>query len=181
MKVSELIKPLVVIGCVVFVICCLVQMPIVWYDCLSYIGYSITVVTVLFLLYDRWVWRFIPWNRPPVLKKHYKGIISYYDKLEAKTKHIDITVRQNLFSIKVKTRTDINESYTIASSIEQEYDSYFLYYIYITNPDASVQKHNPIQHGTCRMTLEKDTRTIKGKYWTTSQTTGDIQWQEDND
>jgi hypothetical protein len=31
------------------------------------------------------------------------------------------------------------------------------------------------------MALEKDTGTIKGKYWTSSQTTGDIQWQEQID
>jgi len=181
MKIIELIKPFVGIGCLVFLVCFFVKMPIVWSDYFSYIGYSVTTATALFALYEHWIWRYIPWKRPPVLKKHYKGIINYSDNLEVKTKETDITVEQSLSSIKVKTRTDINESYTITSSIEQEYGAYFLYYIYITNPDASTQKHNPIQHGTCRMMLKKDTRTIKGKYWTTSQTTGDIQWQEDND
>lgn len=181
MKVNDLIKPLVAIGCAVFLVCCFVKKPVAWDEYSSYIGYAISAVTVLFVVYERWVWRFIPWKRPPVLKQHYDGIISYAEKRETKTKQIDIFVKQSLFSIKIKTRTDINESYTITASIEQEYDSYILYYTYITNPDASVQKGNPIQYGACRMTLEEDTRIVKGKYWTTSQTTGDIQWRVHND
>lgn len=47
----------------------------------------------------------------------------------------------------------------------------------MTNPSAATQKSNPIQHGTCRMVLEGDNKTIRGKYWTSSNTTGDIEWK----
>lgn len=178
MKVSDLIKPLVTVGCIVFLICLFIEKPSTWDDCSSYISYAVSTTTILFVVYERWLWRFIPWKRPPVLKRHYDGIISYTEKYEAKTKQIDIQVKQSLFSIKVETHTDINASYTTTASIEMEYDSYFLYYTYITNPDANLQKSNPIQHGTCRMALQKETQIVKGKYWTSSQTTGDIEWKE---
>ena len=32
------------------------------------------------------------------------------------------------------------------------------------------------QHGTCRMILNEDNARISGKYWTSSNTTGDIDW-----
>jgi hypothetical protein len=178
MKITYLIKPLTGIGCIVFLICCWYKKPVSWEDYSSYISYAASIATVGYFVYERWFWRIIPWKRPPVLKKHYDGVISYTDKGTARTKQIDVFVKQSLFSVKVETRTDINSSHSITASIVLEYDSFFLYYTYITNPDANVQKGNPIQHGTCRMALQKDTSTIKGKYWTTSRTIGDIQWRE---
>jgi len=178
MKVSDLIKPLVAIGCVIFLLCYLIEKPNTLEDYSSYISYAVSAVVVLFIVYERWLWRFIPWKRPPVLKKRYDGIIYYVENQEAKTKHIDVFIKQSLLTTMIRTRTDINESYSITASIEQEYGNHILNYIYVTNPDASVLKSNPIQHGACRMVLEKDTHLVEGKYWTTSQTIGDIHWQE---
>ena len=104
-------------------------------------------------------------------------MINYVDNEETKIKKIDVYVTQTLFSIKVKTKTDINSSFTVSASIEQEYGNYFLYYTYITDPNANVQKDNPIQHGTCRMMLQTDTQCIEGKYWTSGRRTGDIYWK----
>ena len=178
MKIKDLIKPMVAIGILAFLICCLIKKPSTWDDYASYISYAVSAVTILYILYERWLWIFIPWKRPPILKKHYDGTIYYYEGNESKTKSIDVFVEQRLFSLKITTKTDINSSYTIAASIEQEYENFFLYYTYITNPNASVQAGNPIQHGTCRIVLSPDTRSLRGKYWTTSNTIGDIILQE---
>jgi hypothetical protein len=178
MKISDLIKPIIIVGGLVILICYLIKKPVTLGDYSSYISYAVSSVTVLFVIYERWAWKVIPWKRPPIFKKHYDGTITYTEKKETKTKKIDVHIKQSLFSVKVETQTDINGSCSITASIEQEYDGYVLYYTYITNPNANVQKSNPIQHGTCRMTLKKDMSSINGKYWTTSQTTGDIQWVE---
>ena len=50
------------------------------------------------------------------------------------------------------------------------------YQIYMTNPTTATQSENPIQYGTCRMILDGDNSRISGKYWTSSNTTGDIEW-----
>ena len=49
-------------------------------------------------------------------------------------------------------------------------------YTYMTNPTAETQSEHPIQHGTCWMILDGDNSRINGKYWTSSNTTGDIEW-----
>ena len=49
---------------------------------------------------------------------------------------------------------------------------------YMTDPSAVYQGKNPIQYGTCRMVLNEDNEKIIGKYWTSSQTIGDLEWTE---
>lgn len=176
-QAKNLIKPIISIAITIFVVCCIIDMPITYEDCLPYFGYSISGVTILFIIYERWLWRYIPWNRPPVLNKHYNGVIRYtYNKVQ-KEKHINIVAKQTLFSVCVETKTDINSSHTVSGTIVKEYNTYILYYSYITNPNAVVQKTNPIQYGTCRMVLNKKNAIISGKYWTSSQTVGDIEWR----
>lgn len=104
----------------VFGICWFIKKPQEIGDYTTYLGYSVTAVTVYFLAYEKWLWRKIPWNRPPVLKGKYTGTIRY------------------------------------------NYNG--------------VAGENPIQHGTCRMILDGDNSRISGKYWTSSNTTGDIEW-----
>lgn len=176
-QVKNLIKPIIVVAIIIFVLCWIIDKPLTSEDCLSYIGYSISGVTILFILYEQWLWRYIPWNRPPVLKKHYNGVIRYTYKRVQEEKHIEITVKQTLFSVCVETKTDINSSYTVSGIIVKECDNYILYYTYITNPNAVVQKSNPIQYGTCRMVLNNKNTILNGKYWTSSQTVGDIEWR----
>lgn len=130
-----------------------------------------------FCVYEKWVWRFIPWNRPPVLKEQYDGIIYYKLNGIAGEKSISVWIKQTWLGIDVKTKTDINSSVTITATILSEFGQDVLYYTYMTNPSAATQKSNPIQHGTCRMVLNGDNKTISGKYWTSSNTTGDIEWK----
>lgn len=73
-------------------------------------------------------------------------------------------------------QTDINSSVTTTAMIVKEYGQDILYYTYMTNPSAATQSDNPIQHGTCRMVLCEDNTRLIGKYWTSSNTTGDIEW-----
>jgi hypothetical protein len=157
-------------------LCYLTNKPVTFGDYFSCVSHAVSVVTVAFFVYERWLWRYIPWKRPPVLKKHYNGSIIYTEDTEVRTKEIVVSVKQSLFSVSVQTKTDINASYSITATINMEHGIYFLYYSYITNPNAIVMEGNPIQYGTCRMALQKDTSTLKGKYWNTSRRNGDISW-----
>ena len=177
-RIKKLIKPLIIATVVLFLMFWLVLKPAKLEDYWSCIGYAISGVTVLFILYEKWLWRFIPWNRPPLLKKEYTGTISYVYKNQPGTKEIEIAVQQTWLSVSIKTRTDINSSKSITGTIVTEYDEDILYYNYITNPDAVMQGKNPIQYGTCRMVLNSDNVHLKGKYWTSSKTIGDIEWEE---
>lgn len=176
-RINNLIKPLVILAVSIFCVCYFVKQPTSldgYWSCLSN---SITGVVLFFMLYERYLWSFIPWNKPPVLKKHYEGIIHYEYKKQSGVKSIEIKVKQTLLSIEVTTKTDINSSVTVVGDIVKEYGENVLYYTYITNPRAIGQDKNPIQYGTCRMVLDSNNEVIVGKYWTTSKTIGDIEWK----
>ena len=179
-QIRKLTKLVIWLSIIVFVICLAFRRPITYKGYFSCIESTVSVVTVFFIMYERVLWRYIPWNRPPVLRKSYSGFIKYLDKDIPKEKHIDIKIKQTFFSVCIETKTDINSSYTIMSSIVKEHDNYVLYYTYITDPDAVVQQSNPIQFGTCRMVLNKKNDILRGKYWTTRRSIGDIEWRAEN-
>ena len=176
-RVKKMIKPIIIAAVIILVICWIVLKPTTLDDKLSCVGYAISGVTILFVLYERFLWRYIPWNRPPLLKKKYSGTISYTYKNQSSTKPIEITVKQSWLSVSIKAKTDINSSSSITGTIVSEFGDNVLYYNYITTPSAATQGKNPIQHGTCRMMLEGDNTIVKGKYWTSSKTIGDIEWK----
>ncbi len=176
-RVKKLIKPIILAAMLILALCGIVLKPATLKDKFSCVGYAISGVTILFVLYERILWRFIPWNRPPLLKKKYGGTISYTYKNQPSTKSIAVTVKQSWLSVSIKTKTDINSSSSITGTIVSEFGEDVLYYNYVTTPSAVTQGKNPIQHGTCRMMLEGDNTVVKGKYWTSSKTIGDIEWK----
>ena len=163
-RIKKIIKPMIIIAIILFVLFLVLLKPTSIDDYCSCAGYSISLVTILFVLYERLIWRIIPWNRPPRLKKKYSGTLSYVYKSQPGTKPIDISVKQSWLTVSIKAKTDINSSLSITGMIVSEYGNDVLYYNYITNPDAVTQGKNPIQYGTCRMMLDSNNETIKGKY-----------------
>ena len=178
-RVKKLIKPAIVLASITFIVCCIVKKSSTISDLFSYIGYAITIDTIVFVLYEKYFWKVIPWNRPPILKKKYKGTIEFNYKNDYRTKNIIIEIKQTWATVHIKMKTDINQSSSITADIVSENNQDVLYYSYITSPTAMTEKSNPIPHGTCRMVLCKDNKAIDGKYWTSSKTTGDIHWTED--
>ncbi len=175
-RFQKLLKPLIIGAVVVFGISCLLKKPQNFEDYWSNISSSVFVIGIVFILYERFLWRFIPWNRPPVLCKQYNGEIKYIENGSSKKKDISILIEQTLFSIRVKGETDINSSYSVAGNIIEEHGEHVLYYTYVTNPSVMSQ-NNPIQHGTCRIVLTDKCNNLRGKYWTSSETIGDIHWR----
>ena len=176
-KIKRLITPLAFLAVLLFCGFCLYKKPTSLEDVLSYCSYATTILGLLFFIYYKWLWRIIPWNRNPVLKKNYTASIYYFENNVQKTKEMQVKVKQTWLSIRVETGTDINSSRSITSSIVEENGAKVLYYTYLTDPKALVQKKNPIQHGTCRMVLNDKNEYIRGKYWTSSKTIGDIEWK----
>ena len=103
----------------------------------------------------------------------YCGNIEYKFNGAYETKESVVEVKQTLLSTAVKITTDEITSNTIVSSLIQENGDYVLYYTYITNPKSKFSEENPIQYGTCRLTVDNDTE-LCGTYWTSRKTVGDI-------
>ena len=176
-RFKSLIKPMIFAAAIIFALCCLViKKPEKLDDYTSYVGYAVTGVGILFFLYERFLWRWIPWNRPPILRKKYNGVLKYKYKDE-ESKPIEIEVKQTWSSVIVNTKTDINSSYSVTGSIVEEHDDVnVLYYTYYTDPTSATRKNNPIQYGTCRIILDKKNEKISGTYWTSNKSIGDIEW-----
>jgi hypothetical protein len=158
---------------ILFVIRCFINKPISLYDYFGFAGEAIGIAVILMGLYECIIWRYNPLEKIPKIMGEYSGFIEYsyngtFDKKEA-----TIKISQSLLSTNVKIATDEITSNTIASSIVLENSDYVLYYNYITNPKSKYSKDNPIQYGTCRLTIKNKTE-LQGTYWTTRQTIGDI-------
>ncbi len=178
-KAKSIIKPLIMIAALIFLALYFWKKPESIEDYFSYVGYSITAVTVLFIIYEKWLWKLNPKNKQLILKKNYDGTITYkYKNNQAERKNIEIEINQTWLTVDITGKTDINSSSTVSGTIIHEFGKNILYYTYITNPNANTERKNPIQYGTCRMVLENSNSTLKGKYWTSEKTIGDIEWVE---
>lgn len=174
---KKYISPLVAVAVIVYLISSWLSKPEVFGDYTACIGYAGTVVGIVIVVYSNWLWKWkvfrsIKYEDLPVLASKYEGKIKYRYNGGGE-KPISFTVKQTLFSIRIKMNTDTNRSNTITSALVKERDEYVLYYTYITDPQSAVIQENPIQYGSAKFIVEEVNR-LQGKYWTTSETTGDI-------
>ncbi len=158
---------------IIFIILYLITKPKLLYDYYGCIGEAIGITLMLMGIYEHLLWQYNPLEKIPKIKGDYSGYIEYsyngtHDKKEA-----TIKISQSLLSTSIKIITDEITSNTIVSNIIFENGEYVLYYTYITNPKSKYSKDNPVQYGTCRLVCD-DELELKGTYWTTRQTIGDI-------
>lgn len=116
----------------------------------------------------------------PILKEEYHAVINYEFNNKKGIKETTIKVSQTYSSINIFFVTDEIESNTVISEIIKKNDKFYLYYIYETVPKSEFAQQNPPQIGGCRITLDSirdnnANKKLRGKYWTTSKTTGDME------
>lgn len=163
----------------IFIIMYFLTKPGLLYDYYGCIGEAIGITLILMGIYEHWLWQYNPLEKIPQIKGDYTGLIEYryngtYDKKEA-----TIKINQSLLTTNVKIITDEITSNSIVSNMVHENGEYVLYYTYITNPKSKYSKDNPIQYGTCRVINKSETE-LRGTYWTTSKTIGDIYLKKHN-
>lgn len=155
---------------------------------------SVILFVCLFLLIDKLLWKrillfskdkkilwlIIQKFETPILKEEYNCLIKYEWQGKWQEKKAKLKVKQDFTSISIDIFTDEIESNTIISDIKLEHHKYILYYIYETNPKAKFKGNNPVQLGGCKISLDSikepnANQELRGKYWTTSKTIGDIE------
>ena len=180
-RIKKLIAPMIITAVIVIGICCIIKLPESCGAFFTYVSYAVSCVATLFVIYERYLWKYIPWNIPPVLNRKYDGKIHYKYENEEESKDIIVIVKQTWLTLHIGIKTNINSSSSLTAEIVCENNENVLYYSYVTNPSALNEKKNTIQHGTCRMILNDDNSKITGKYWTSSQTIGDIVWNAEKE
>ena len=136
-------------------------------------GEVVAFTVVLVGFYERFLWKWNPLEKTPLIKGSYEVVISHNYKGKAGKKKATATIKQSLFFVSVSITTNEITSSTIVAHIGVENGEPVLYYTYITNPQSRVSEGNPIQYGSCRLTLTDD-KGLRGKYWTSEKNNGDI-------
>lgn len=135
---------------------------------------------LMFLSKYEWLWALTEKYDCPILKKEYDCLIEYeWPKGVRGTKKSTIKISQTYSKISVYLSTNEIESKTITSEIVKENEEFVLYYNYRTHPMAKYIDGNKPQYGGCRLVLNSvqdidSNKRIRGIYWTTSQTKGDM-------
>lgn len=137
----------------------------------------LTIVLVIDGIYVKHLWKYDRFLDIPNLNGKYSCEIKssfdgFYD-----TKNAYIEISQTLISMNIKITTNEIVSHSISSKVVKENDTHILYYNYLTNPQTQYLSENPIQYGSCRLevSLQKNKLIeMKGTYWTTSKTIGEI-------
>lgn len=144
------------------------------YAIYGYAGEAITATTLLAVIYERWLWKYDPTIKTPVLKKEYEGtFVSSYDNKERKA---DLHIHQTLLSMTIIMSTGESKSKSISSSIDNILGEYQLTYCYLNTPNANVRNRSEIHYGTAMLCID-DPAIIKGQYFTDRRTMGDMEFK----
>ena len=143
-----------------------------WDLILESAGYSVIPIAI----YERYLWKYNPFVKIPRLKKKYTGVLSYNYKGKSGEKAVEIEIVQSYLHTDVKLKSDEISSKTITSNLVEENGGFVLYYTYITNPLSKCSDENPIQIGTCKLVID-NINDIRGNYWTSRKTIGDLHFR----
>lgn len=160
-----------------FALRCMIKIPDSPYECFGFAGEAISVTLIFMALYEKILWRWNPWEKIPKIYGEYSAALEYEGNTGFRKKKIKIIIKQSLLHTSIKIITDEISSHSITSNFIYENGEYVLYYTYITNPKSRYSIENPIQYGTCRMTVQGD-GLLAGNYWTIRKTKGDITFKK---
>lgn len=172
-KSDLLIKVVSAMAVFSYLIILIINRPVYIIDYICLIPKAISVIPVLFIIFEKWIWRYLPFIKIPKLNKEYSGQLKYNYNNLYESKEIKVIIKQTFLSIRIKFITNEIESNSLVAEIVQEDDDFILYYCYRTNPSSEFSEKNPIQIGTCRLNVSNP-KSISGIYWTNRKTMGDI-------
>lgn len=154
-----------------FVIRCLISMPKTLYDVYGCIGETISVTVIFACIYEKWLWRYNPLQKTPVLSKKYTGTLkSSYDNIE---REASLQVKQTLFTVQIILTSGESKSKSISSSLDDILGEQQLTYCYLNTPNAEVRHRSEIHYGTAMLSVD-DPKVLKGQYFTDRKTIGDM-------
>jgi len=146
----------------------------------------VTVYTVLFLIFRKWLWR-IPqlqgWLIPfPDLQGTWEGTLQTTwenpkTKKNPRPISLVLVIRQSFDSISCVMYTKESTSHSTAASFLKEDDSGIkrLTYNYSNRPDVAIRDRSAVHDGAAILTISsKPRRKLEGEYWTNRKTTGNI-------
>ena len=160
-KGYKLKKDAIKIICGISIVLFIIFITIV--DVLDAISYSISLAVFLYFLYDKFLWRFDPFNKTPRIYGKYKTKIeSTYGG--GVCYESDVVIKQTLSQITITERMRDGVCVSIVSSLYKYTDDgqWFLCYTYLTHPKNN---EDDMHFGTSILYV-KDKNTLEGFYYT---------------
>ena len=141
------------------------------YDLFGYASEAIGIAVIFTVLYEKFIWRFNPFDSTPKLAARYSGTLkSNYDNIE---RDAVLIIKQTLLSVHVTMYTDESKSKSLSASIDEVLGEMQLTYCYLNTPKSEYRTRSEIHYGTATLSVS-DSREIEGQYYTDRKTTGDM-------
>ena len=177
-QINKLLKIAVWLTIVFFAIRCWfswddIRAAVSLYELFGFAGEAIGAASVCTVLYEKWLWRCMPFESTPKLKKRYKGyILSSYD---GKKRAAQLDIRQTLMTIHITLSTKESKSNSLNASIEEINGEMQLIYSYLNTTSAGVRDRSPLHYGTAMLCVT-DVSKLVGQYYNDRKYTGDMQF-----
>lgn len=145
---------------------------------------ALGVVFIITVCFKKWAWRWGIFKGWLVLVENltgeYEGIITPSQSnttFLSQPKKITATIKQSLFTFDIKVISDESESNSFSHSfIKEQNGDVKVVYSYSGKPRINNRQKNPIHEGTSILNLiGKPTTKLKGEYWTSRGTIGEIE------
>lgn len=141
------------------------------YDLYGYAGEAIGVGTLIMCLYEKWIWRWMFFEKTPKLEKKYIGtFISNFDQVE---REATLIIKQSLLFVHVEFRSGESISRSLTASIDDIMGVSQLTYCYLNTPDIAFRDRSEIHYGTAMLRIVEDGNLV-GEYFTDRNTCGDM-------
>ena len=147
---------------------------------------AVLIFTVIFNLWDFWLWRLPLVQRIPGVPRSvrgtWKGILSslWIDPATGGTpppKTVYLVVQQTGSLVVVKLLTDESRSSSVMASVSAVDGSFLLTYLYLNKPDMRVEHRSRIHHGSAVFDVSGcPARRLKGRYWTDRDSKGELEF-----
>jgi len=184
MKRPMIVRIVVGIVVLVFVVGTWITSGTIELGWLKYFSAAVFVATIALALWDIWIWRWPTIQRIPgvtrCLQGTWKGMLTSFwiDPATGKRpqpKAVYLVVRQTATLISTKLVTDESRSKSSLADISTSDGSSELTYLYIDRPDARVEDHSRMHHGSTVLDISgTPARRLKGRYWTDRDSKGEL-------
>ena len=159
-------------------------------EALAPYGAAVSVVTLAWLAFDRWLWR-LPLLRQhvahrPLLDGTWRGTLTPQSKNPATGEpwpadgDVYLVIKQDYSTVHACLHTRNGSSQTISTKLERGADgAYALYSVYRFEPQLGGRETNPIHNGTLKVNVTDGAAPrLIGEYWTDRETIGLLELTE---
>lgn len=155
---------------------------------LAYYSYAVTVATVLFTLWNKWIWRW-GWAQklprvPRSIRGTWKGVlrstwVNPENGLSPPPKPVYLVVRQSATTISAVLLTDESSSRSTMASLAEDDIGASLSYIYLNRPRVRVEHRSRMHNGSAFLDISgRPAVRMQGRYWTDRDTRGELLFEQ---